>query len=92
MGSRFVASENIFREFIETRKRSIMRTSNTAITVWQFNGRSYAAQPFVRAGVEGIMGSTRGSTLRNWRTVLLAVILAAASAIAAVLLTRPTGI
>jgi len=34
------------------------------------------------------MGSTRGSTLRNRRTVLLALILAAASAIAAILLTR----
>jgi hypothetical protein len=34
------------------------------------------------------MGLTRGSTLRNRRTVLLALILAAASAIAAILLTR----
>src|SRR6266436_10289324 len=47
-----------------------------------------AAQPLSRCGVEGIMGSTRGSTLRNWRTVSLALILAAASAIAAVVLTR----
>jgi hypothetical protein len=34
------------------------------------------------------MGSTRGCTLRNRRTVLLALILAAASVIAAILLTR----
>jgi hypothetical protein len=34
------------------------------------------------------MGSTRGFTLRNRRTVLFAIIMATASAVAAILLTR----
>jgi HEAT repeat len=46
------------------------------------------AQQSFHLGVECLMGSTRGSTLRNRRTVLLALILAAASAVAAILLTR----